>query len=122
MIDMKTSIAVTLVLTIVLMFGQVWALKRGNEPANHAAILTGMVTDEDGDGMIGVKVSILDKTGKVSFTEQTNDSGLFEIENIPAGDNYTVVFSSNGFSPVTFENIELHRGDKESFVAFMTER
>jgi hypothetical protein len=117
---MKASVIITLVLSIVLMFGQVWALKSAKSGELSTSSLNGMITDETGEGITNVKVSILNKEGKLVYAEQTDDIGMFQLKGIPSGGSYTVVFTSRGFAPVTFENISLSPGDKESFVAFMS--
>jgi uncharacterized surface anchored protein len=61
-----------------------------NPPAASAYVSGRVWADTDGDGvgdavLPGVIVYLKDKDGKVAFTESTDEHGLFEFFNIPAG-------------------------------------
>jgi hypothetical protein len=119
---MKASAIISLFLAILLMFGQVWALKRANTGELSASAISGLVTDEYGEGVSHVKVSIINEEGKLVQSLDTDPQGMFKVEGIPAGSNYTVVFSSAGYAPTTFEDVTLRPGDRASLVGFLTQR
>lgn len=64
----------------------------GNQSADFAATLnrhtiTGQITTANGNGLVGVTVSL---SGGQAATTTTNSTGTYTFSNVPAGSNYTV--------------------------------
>ena len=67
--------------------------------------ISGTVVDPTGAAVTGVQVTIFDSVTNVQYTGSiTNDSGVYEILNLPVG-NYSLVFKKAGFNQVDRKGI-----------------
>ncbi len=75
------------------------------DPAPTTVAISGQVTDGDGDGMSGIKITL---TGSKTATAVTNMYGYYGIGGLPVGGNYTVTAPTTyTFTPPshTFNNL-----------------
>jgi iron complex outermembrane receptor protein len=73
--------------------------------SHHFGALKGSIQNESGEPIIGIHVRL----ERTSFATITNESGHFEIKNIPTG-HYTLVASAMGYE-VKKENIEIRQNE-----------
>lgn len=66
----------------------------GTHPPGEKGALAGIVTDQDGQPLDGVSVSLS------GFSTVTNQNGIYYIEDIPVG-NYTITFTKSGYGTIT---------------------
>jgi len=90
------------VLEIALLF-QLFLIN--NAFAHHFGTLNGSIQSETGEPIIGIHIRL----EGTSFATITNESGHFEIKNIPAG-NYTFLASGIGYE-VKKENIDIRQNE-----------
>ncbi len=77
--------------------------------ATATAVLQGTVTDNSGAVIPGAKVSIGEKSTGLERTENSNGSGLYRFDLLPAG-IYEVRVAVQGFSTGVYQNVELFVG------------
>ncbi|MBM7618235.1 subtilisin family serine protease/outer membrane protein assembly factor BamB/putative cell wall-binding protein [Bacillus tianshenii] len=76
--------------------------------------VTGKVTDTEGNGLEGAKVTLTEKTGLYEETVETNEAGAYQFDELLAGE-YEIKIEVNGYQTVTQEiviedgeNVELN--------------
>jgi hypothetical protein len=74
------------------------------------AALNGMITDHDGLAVVGVKVQALNAGTNVSYSADTNKTGLYNFPTLPAG-TYKVTATKDGFQQEVRPGVELHVSD-----------
>ena len=72
--------------------------------------ITGIVTTEGGEPLTGVTVNISNTLRQFSRTTTTNSQGRFKIDNVGAGESYTLVFSNIEYQTQTLENFIVKEG------------
>jgi hypothetical protein len=72
--------------------------------------LNGQITDHDGLAVSGVKVQALNAGTSVSYSADTNQTGLYNFPAIPAG-TYRVTATKDGFQQAVRPGVELHVSD-----------
>src|SRR5688572_5220937 len=77
------------------------------------ATLSGVVEDQDGKVIPGVKVTIANPDTGLRSTVVTNESGYYVIPLLPPA-TYTVTAEANGFRRVSFPDIILNVSDARS--------
>jgi len=75
--------------------------------AQNGGTIRGVVTDENGAKVAGVRV-VLNSMAGVQVTTQTNGAGVFEYNGLRAG-SYLIEVKADGFSEFTSEAIQLER-------------
>jgi len=75
--------------------------------AQNGGTIRGVVTDENGAKVAGVRV-VLNSMAGFQVTTQTNESGVFEYNGVRAG-SYLIEVKADGFSEFTSEAIQLER-------------
>src|SRR5450631_1402331 len=65
------------------------------------ATITGTVTDSSGAAVVGAAVTVKSVERGVTFDTTTNDSGLYHVSQLPAG-NYEVRVEKEGFASVAY--------------------
>ncbi|MDR6785404.1 TonB-linked SusC/RagA family outer membrane protein [Pedobacter africanus] len=89
--------------------------------AQTGATATGVVKDALGVQLPGVSVRIENKTTRFSVGTSTNNQGMFSIGGIPAGNNYTITFTSIGYKPKIMEGYTISLTDKISIAVVLEE-
>ena len=74
--------------------------------ATASASLSGTVVDKDGALVPGASVTITNKATNQSRTGETNESGAYKFDLLPAG-RYDIKVSKSGFADATSENVEV---------------
>ncbi|MGP0017650.1 MAG: carboxypeptidase regulatory-like domain-containing protein [Candidatus Sulfotelmatobacter sp.] len=82
--------------------------------AQDVASVTGVVTDQTGAVVPGVKVILENPSIGFSASKVTNSIGVYEFPNVPPASNYSLKFSKSGFSTLTLDKITLNVGTKET--------
>jgi len=77
-------------------------------PANNA-LVTGTVTDTNGDTLAGATVALQSADHKPISTMQSEDNGSFQFRQLPAG-NYSVAITAQGFSSWNSTDFTLNPG------------
>ncbi|HET9409402.1 MAG TPA: carboxypeptidase-like regulatory domain-containing protein [Candidatus Sulfotelmatobacter sp.] len=75
--------------------------------AQDVASLTGVVTDASGAVVPDVDVKLVDTKTGASFATKTSSIGAYTFSNVPAGPNYRLTLTKQGFSTVTVPNLYL---------------
>jgi carboxypeptidase family protein len=71
------------------------------------AALNGQITDHDGLAIAGVKVEALNGGTNASYSEDTNEIGLYSFPTVPAG-TYNVTATKEGFQQEVRPGVALH--------------
>jgi len=74
------------------------------------AALNGQVTDATGSAMAGAKVQALNVSTNITYSAETNESGLYNFPTLSAG-TYQVTVSKEGFQQLVRPGVELHVSD-----------
>ena len=74
------------------------------------AALNGQVTDATGSAMATSKVQALNVSTNVTYSAETNESGLYNFPTLPNG-TYQVTVSKEGFQQLVRPGVELHVSD-----------
>ena len=74
---------------------------RGILAQEVTATVTGTVTDSSGAAVVGAAVTVKSVERGVTFDTTTNDSGVYHVAQLPAG-NYEVRIEKEGFSSVAY--------------------
>lgn len=82
--------------------------------AQDVASVTGVVSDQTGAVVPGVKVILENPSIGFSASKVTNSIGAYEFPNVPPASNYSLKFSKSGFSNLTLDKITLNVGTKET--------
>ena len=69
--------------------------------------IRGVVTDPNGAVVVGAKVTLGQKSTNTPRTAQTSDSGQFEFNNIPVGDDYTILVEAANFKSLTLTDVKV---------------
>lgn len=77
--------------------------------------VSGSVKDEKSGPMVGVTVSLENKTGSFKKATQSAADGSFSISGVPAGTNYKLAFSSVGYASQVIDTLVLAQGMPLSF-------
>jgi hypothetical protein len=77
------------------------------------ATLSGTVQDQNGAAIPAVTVTVENVGTRIKRTVTTNDSGLFTVPVLPAG-QYTVSVEHQGFTSVTVNDLTLNVGDRKA--------
>jgi len=99
----KVLFAVVLALLAVAL---VPALVLGQQVAG----VTGLVTDQTGAVIAGVKVTLTNKNVGSEQTTTTDDVGVYLIKNVAPGPGYTITFTKDGFRTLTIAAVYLGVG------------
>jgi len=118
---MKTILTVSLICSLLLASLQLNASPSGDK-TKASSTLNGMITNEIGDGMSYVKVSLIDASGVMILQGMTDHRGIFNLDSVPSGEGYTVLLTRPGFTPISFENVSLQANSSESFMAYLSRR
>jgi hypothetical protein len=78
--------------------------------ATNSADVTGTVTDSTGAVIPGVTVTLSDVDKGTSHVITTNESGAFDSGPLVPEDNYTILFSKDGFESLQRGPMALHVG------------
>lgn len=89
--------------------------------AQSGATATGIVKDATGALLPGVSVKIENKATNFRAGASTNSAGLFSIGGIPAGNNYTITFTSVGYKAKVIEGYTISLTDKLSIAVVLEE-
>lgn len=73
--------------------------------------MRGIVTDVNGDPLIGANVVAVHLPSGTTFGTATDLEGNYQLPGMRVGGPYTVTASYTGYSPITLENIELRLGE-----------
>ena len=77
----------------------------------HGQVTTGSVRgnvfDPQNAAVPNAKVTITRKSTKTTATTQSNDSGQFEFNNLPLGDDYEVAVEAPSFKTLTLSNVKV---------------
>ena len=76
----------------------------------ETAALNGQITDQDGLAVAGVKVQALNAGINVSYSVDTNQTGLYNFPALPAG-TYSVTATKDRFRQAVRPGVELHVSD-----------
>jgi hypothetical protein len=80
----------------------------------------GVVTDPNGAVVAGAKVTLNQKSTNAQRTAQANDSGLFEFNNLPVADDYTVVVEAANFKSLTLTDVKVQLNQMTDLPAQLT--
>lgn len=72
-----------------------------------AATVSGTITDPNGAVIPAVTVELSSKDGKFSNTTTSNDEGVYEFKNVPAGDFTIRAGGNRGFKTFVLENVSV---------------
>ncbi len=90
--------------------------------AAHAQIgtstITGRVTDGSSAVVVGVKVSVVQKTTNFTYSATTNSDGIYRVPSLAPG-GYVVTFESAGFKKSVHDDIDLQTGNTLAVDAIM---
>ena len=90
--------------------------------AAHAQIgtstITGRVTDGSSAVVVGVKVSVVQKTTNFTYSATTNSDGIYRVPSLAPG-GYVVTFESAGFKKSVHDDIVLQTGNTLAVDAIM---
>ncbi len=81
--------------------------------------LTGVVTDESGEALVGATVSAIHTPSGARYDVVTNADGRYSIMGVRAGGPYTVQFSFVGLDDVEFEGVQLPLGETATRDAYL---
>src|SRR5688572_14771213 len=73
--------------------------------------MRGIVTDVNGDPLIGANVVAVHLPSGTTFGTATGLDGNYQLPGMRVGGPYTVTATYTGFSPITLENVELRLGE-----------
>ncbi|MCI0338570.1 MAG: TonB-dependent receptor [Acidobacteria bacterium] len=109
-----------------LILGSVFSLPATASAQTYTATVTGTVTDPNGASVPNVKVTAINQGTKLEYNAHTNDSGLYSIPFLPAG-NYVLVTEVTGFkklisNEITFEVNQIARVDLKLQVGTVDEQ
>jgi hypothetical protein len=77
---------------------------------SDTATVDGRVTDPHGLAVPGAKVEVVNIDTKVSYTAETNGSGLYSVSGLPVG-TYRVIVTKDGFVQMVKPGVQLHVQD-----------
>lgn len=86
----------------------------------HTNQVSGLISTESGEVLVGVSVSIKSQDGKNAFTIFTNDKGSFTTSNLKEANTYNFTFSYVGFETVYLTNFVVKEGDKSNNILSIT--
>ena len=75
--------------------------------------ISGVVTDVDGDPLIGATVSALHVPSGSFYGTSTNLEGRYTLPNVRVGGPYTITVSYVGYSEQVFEGVQLNLGETQ---------
>jgi hypothetical protein len=93
-------------LTLLALFFSAPALLK----AQDASSMTGTVTDATGAAIPDATVTLSNRLTGVSYTQTTSRQGWYRFANVPPNEDYTAVFSHDGFARVKVDKIALSVG------------
>jgi hypothetical protein len=67
--------------------------------------ISGQVSDEQGQALAGIEVTLRNEVGAIMRTALTDAGGNFSLAGLPAGYNYTAAVTNNNFFTFTEQNI-----------------
>src|SRR5438309_246550 len=65
------------------------------------AVVTGTVTSDKDEPLVGVTVKANDNASKESYTTTTNEKGIFTFNNLRVGSSYSIIASYVGYASST---------------------
>src|SRR5436189_1742063 len=69
--------------------------------AQGNAVVTGTVTGDNGEPLVGVTVKASNNASKESYSTTTNEQGIFTFNNLRLGASYSIVASYVGYATST---------------------
>lgn len=76
------------------------------------ATITGKIKDQKGEDLPGVTIKVKNESTGFTTATTTNLRGEYFFQQLPLGKPYTIMVSSIGFSPKTYNDYQLNQGDK----------
>ena len=104
---MKSHHVQALLIALILVSGLCSSLAFAQQ---GTAALNGQVTDATGSAMAGAKVQALNVSTNITYSAETNESGLYNFPTLHAG-TYQVTVSKEGFQQLVRPGVELHVSD-----------
>jgi Carboxypeptidase regulatory-like domain len=96
------------ILSVVLGFGA------GLAQAQDNSSVTGVITDPQGNIVVGVDVKLANLATAFSATAKTNANGVYIFAEVPPAEGYSLTVSRDGFRTITIEKVTLSVGTKET--------
>ncbi len=78
--------------------------------AQDSSSMTGVVTDATGAVLPGTVVTLSNPSTGSTFTQSTDNQGIYRFLNVPAGPGFKATFKHEGFSVAEISNISLSVG------------
>jgi hypothetical protein len=85
------------------------------------ATITGKIKDQKGEDLPGVTIKVKNESTGFTTATTTNLRGEYFFQQLPLGKPYTIMVSSVGFSPKTYNDYQLNQGDKLIIDVTLTE-
>ena len=86
-----------------------WQRIPGHAPASTAA-LQGTVRDDQGRGLPGVRLTLVQTGGRALPPILSNAEGIFRLRDLQPG-SYQLKLDKDGYQPLNFPNVQLRRGE-----------
>ena len=86
-----------------------WQRLPGHAPSSTAA-LQGTVRDDQGRGIPGVKLTLVQPGGRALPTILSNAEGIFRLRDLSPG-SYQLKLDKDGYQPLNFPNVQLRGGE-----------
>jgi hypothetical protein len=84
-------------------------------------VVTGKVTSEAGENLVGVNVKVETMDGKVVTSALTNDGGIFKFNELKANTKYNFTFSYLGYAVSNLKSFMVRDGSGNSILIRMKE-
>ena len=86
-----------------------WQRIPGHAPISTAA-LQGTVRDDQGRGIPGVRLTLVQPGGRALPPTLSNAEGIFRLRDLPPG-SYQLKLDKEGYQPLNFPNVQLRGGE-----------
>ena len=90
------------------------AILCGRAGAQATSGVTGLVTDPSGAIVVDADVKLTDPGTGFSATAKTNDSGVYQLSQIPPGEHYILTVSKEGFQTAAIQEVALAVATRET--------
>ncbi|MDJ0699291.1 MAG: TonB-dependent receptor [Woeseiaceae bacterium] len=88
----------------------VFAIPVASNAQETSSAIRGIVTDDNGNPLAGVTATVRNEDSGLTRTAVTNESGVFNVRNLPIDENYSVAVSSEGFGGERAEGLSVDLG------------
>jgi hypothetical protein len=86
----------------------------GRAGAQATSGVTGLVTDPSGAIIVDADVKLTDPSTGFSATAKTNESGVYQLSQIPPGEHYILTVSKQGFQTAAIQEVALAVATRET--------